>query len=60
MRKLRTSPPNEGEGVQGQNVLENVFDITAKDAIQTDLDGKRVYNSRVGAPVMGMLVMSIR
>lgn len=45
MRKLRTSPLNEGE-------LDGYLDgfvITAEDASQTDLDGKRVYNSRVGA-----------
>jgi len=34
--------------------------ITLEDASQTDLDGEQVYNSRVGAPVMGMLIISIR
>lgn len=45
MRKFRTSPLNEGE-LDGYLVG---FVITAEDASQTDLDGKRVYNSRVGA-----------
>jgi hypothetical protein len=49
MRKLRTPLLNEGEVVRGQNVLENVFDITAEGASQTDLEGKQLNDNRVGA-----------
>ena len=40
---------NEGEGDRGQNVLDYVFDTTAEGASHTDLEGKQLNDSRVGA-----------
>ena len=34
---------------RGQNVLENVFDTTAKGASRIDLEGMQLNDSRVGA-----------